>query len=547
MKNTIKKTFYFLESLIEKLMAMEVGASAMAASFLAIISLRVLEEVFLASVGGTAEGVIIVFSYNFFFFALLYLLIWVFLSFFLKIELKKLSGVILWAFWLVLLPPILDMMKTGGSVFWSFYSLNGLTDLWMQFITVFGHLPSGIVYYGTKIVFIITIMLAGGFIFVKTKSFLKTLIGSVAVYMIVFIMGTFPSWVAMIYYFFEGSKKIAEIGSIDIFQFFSFPYKILGANGYNIKYAFTTNLNMVYFLALLSVLGAMFWFSNRKGAIAAMKNFRPAQLVYHAGLFLAGMGLGLLAYPQNIQLNLFASLAVIIVMASIMFAWKASVIVNDLYDVNIDRLTNCDRPLQKNVFTQKEYVSLGIVFFGLSLLGGLVISIKFSLLLFIYQIIAWFYSAPPYRLKRFPIIATLFSSLASILVLIIGFSLFSGEDNMKFFPWKIFGLLLIGLTLSLPIKDFKDIEGDRKDGVWTIPVIFGEGVGRLIVASGIFSSFMLSVFVLNEMNLFWPALFSGGATFWAMTNKKIKPRQLNWWVLGILTVYTLILVKTLFF
>jgi len=68
----------------------------------------------------------------------------------------------------------------------------------------------------------------------------------------------------------------------------------------------------------------------------------------------------------------------------------------------------------------------------------------------------------------------------------------------------------------------------------------------MIVASIIFISFMLSVFLLNEFKLFWWALFLGSAAFLSVTNKKIKPRQLFWWVLGCVFIFVIILGQTLF-
>jgi len=541
------KIFDLLKYIVGKFAAPETRWSVFLASFLGVISLRVLEESFLASAGKSFEGVVINFLYNFFFFALLFLAIWLFLAFFLKENPKNIAGIILWGFWLIILPPIFDIWKTGGSVFWSFYALNGLDELWGQFITLFGRMPSGIVYFGTKIVFVLTLLLVGVFIFFRTKSRFKAVVGALMAYLIIFIMGSFPSWLVFIYYFFEGSKSVGEIGSVDIVQFFAFPHLIFGANGYDFKYAFTSNLNLAYFSLILIFSGGLFFLSGREKFWAVMKNLRFPQLIYHTGLFLVGMGLGYWAYPQNLEINLFSIVSVIILLASVFLAWEASVVFNDLYDARIDNITNGNRPLPRKIFASKDYADLGIIFFFLSLIGGLVVSVKFSLLFLVYQVLASVYSLPPYRLKRFPVVATFFSSLASVLIVMIGFSLFSGNGNLNLFPWRIFLLLVVSLTLSLPIKDFKDIEGDRKDGVWTIPAIFGEYHARTIVASGIFLSFMLSVLILNENDLFWPALTAGAAAFWTMTNRKVKTRQMNWWVMGILFLYIATALAVLFF
>lgn len=541
-----KKILSIVDVFIEKIFALEVSATSLAGNFLGIIILRVFEERFLASTDNVVYGAIAGFLYNFFFFIILYLLIWLLLTWMLKMKPMRLAGVLLWSFWLVLLPPILDMIKTGGSVYWSFYTLDSLSGLWQEFITFFGHLPSGIVYFGTKIVFILTIFLVGTLVALKTRNLMKAIASAFLTYVLMFVLGTLPSWLTMIYYFLQGSKKITEVTAISIVQLFGSAHPIFGIVNDNIKYAFTNNLNGVYFLLLVVFSGVIFFLQSREKFLATIKNARLPQIAYHTGLLLIGIGLGAYLYPQNWHLNIFSSIAFLVLLSSVVLSWKASVVVNDLNDYAIDKITNSNRPLQKNIFTKKEYANLGILLFCLAVLGGLVVGLKFAMFMIVYQALAWFYSARPYRLKKFPIIATFFSALASITVILIGYSLFAGDDNIKLFPWRIIILMLVALTLSLPIKDFKDIVGDKADGVWTIPVLFGMEMGKIIIGSGIFISFMLSVFFLNERRLFWWALLFGGISFLVVTNKKTKPHQMMWPVLGAVLVYAAILIKIVF-
>ena len=129
----------------------------------------------------------------------------------------------------------------------------------------------------------------------------------------------------------------------------------------------------------------------------------------------------------------------------------------------------------------------------------------------------------------------------------IGFILISPQQDLAGFSWRIFFLLLITYTLCLPIKDLKDIKGDKKYGVKTIPVLLGEEKSRLFIGVSFFVSYVLSVFFLNEWNLFWWSLIFGSFSFWTINNKKIAPRRLMWWNLGLVFVYGLILVKIVFF
>ena len=531
---------------IDKLINQEVGILTWTLGFLGIIAIRLFLDNFIASTGDfsliSANSL-----HNILFFLLSFLWLLLILSFLLQIKPFKLSNFFFWSIFLIILPPVFDLIKTGGSVFWSGYLINGWRELLVQYSTIFGNLPSGITYFGTRIVFTFAIFAIAVIIYAMSRNWLKAILGAFLAYTSLFAMASFPSLFTFVYYFFTKSRLVSAVNSVDIAQLLLASHPILGlkVNGF-LQESLTFHLNLVYFLFVLAVLGGMLLVSNREKFVAIWKNIRLPQLVYHSGLFFVGIGLGYLAYPNNLNLNIFAFLAVAVLLCSIWLAWLASVVTNDIYDFAIDNISNPERPLQKRIFTVFAYRKFGIFIFILSIFGGLIVSLKFAALLAIYQFLAWTYSAKPFRLKKFVLLGTFISALDSLIILFMGFTLLSGDQNIQGLSWRIILLLLISLTISLPIKDFKDIAGDRAEDIWTIPVLFGEELGRMIVASSIFISFMLSVFLLNEFKLFWWALFLGSAAFLSVTNKKIKPRQLFWWVLGCVFIFVIILGQTLF-
>jgi 4-hydroxybenzoate polyprenyltransferase len=143
-------------------------------------------------------------------------------------------------------------------------------------------------------------------------------------------------------------------------------------------------------------------------------------------------------------------------------------------------------------------------------------------------------------------VAGFLSALALTLLFSGGFMLLSDDQNIFALPPKVFWLLIIAFMISLPIKDLKDIEGDKKNGIWTIPVLLGETWARFAIGLGIFSSYALSVVWLNAKILFFPAMILGAASFWILQNKKISPRRVHVWVFGFLFVYVLLVVYLLF-
>ncbi len=525
----------------------EVSITAFLGVFCGVVFTRVLIEQFIALSSPISPfELVIEFIHNLFFFSITFILISFFLSWFLKENVVKFSGLFLWASLLIIFPPVFDMIRTGGEVFWSFYLISSVADLRMQFLTFFGHMPTGILYFGTRIVFTLAILLIGLFLLYKTKSLIKSAIGAVGVYIILFVMGAFPSIFVFIYEFFLGKGKISRIRSFNVAQFWGTPQRIWSIDSLGIKYAFAYKLDLVFYIFLLFLLAVIFYQISRKKFWAVLANFRYPQLIYHSGLFLIGMGLGLLNYPNNFQIDLFSVFSVFVLLSSVFLAWKTSVIVNDIYDFKIDEISNPNRPLPQKVFTVSQYGQLGILCFFLSLLGGITVGFPFFFLLLGYQTLAWFYSAPPLRLKKFPAVATFVSAVASIFILFMGYILISPDQSIHSLSWRIILLLLISYTISIPIKDLKDIEGDKKYGIWTIPVILGEDRGRLVIAVGMFTSYILSVFFLNELKLFFWALLFGAVTFLIVVSKKIKPTRVFWWVLGAVSVYLLILVKIVF-
>jgi 4-hydroxybenzoate polyprenyltransferase len=536
-----------IDKIIQVLLEKKISPIIWAATFLSIIFIRdFIEEIIAKTVPDSTFENVVQCIHDAYFFAIAFILLWIIASFFIKINPKKLAYLFLLGSFLIILPPVIDMLRTGGEVFWSFYILSSLSDLPGYFLTFFGNLPTGIVYFGTKIVFLASIVFTALLIFIKTRNFSKTLMGTLAAYAALFFMGIFPTVFYFFYNFISGAQKMSAIRPHNIIQLFGTSQKLFGFDPQALKYIFTYNLNFIFFPVLIILILFLFYLISKEKLKAAVLNIRFPQLVYHGGLLFIGLGLGFLNYPQNFNNNIFSFLAVMNLLLSIGLAWIASVFLNDIYDLEIDKITNPERPLPQNIFDIKTYAGLGILCFILSFVSALSVGFIFAFMILTYQILAWFYSAPPFRLKKFPGIATFTSALASILLVFMGYVLISNMQTIHTLQPRIIFLLIISLTLSLPIKDFKDTAGDKYNGIWTIPVIFGEKTSRTIVATGIFACFVASTFFLNELRLFWWSLFFGTMSFLVITSPKTKPRQLFWRVLGLVFLYGLVLVKIAF-
>lgn len=287
---------------------------------------------------------------------------------------------------------------------------------------------------------------------------------------------------------------------------------------------------------------------------AIVANLRFPQLFFHAGLALVGFGLGLKYANLNWHVNLIDLLKLTSIILGTWSAWIASVIVNDVVDLKIDQVSNPERPLPQKIFSVEEYLGIGLLFFLLSIIFSGLADWRIIFFILLYQLLAFSYSAWPLRLKRFPIIATLTSALASSMITFGSFLAISPSHSLSQFPVSIAALLIIGYTLALPMKDFKDFDGDKKDKIYTLPVVFGIPWAKVIVGSGIFFSFMLSVIILGDFHLFWWAFFCGSASFIFIlqmqkpsTERWLNYRNIFWWIMGVTAIYLGSIIYFLFF
>lgn len=524
--------------------------SLWAITFLAIIIARIMVENWIGAFEShSVQFLWYEFTHTFFFFLLSYLLFLPLIKIFTKASFSEVSNIALAGLILILTPPILDFWIANGARLWSFYKFDGLSGLWHRYLTFFGDRPDIGITYGVRVEVAITTLVFGLYTYLKTHRLLRSIMAGVVIYSVLFILGTFPSWLTFLILGFQAG--ILSITEIDIAQIFLSPPTLFTRSNFEFISALNVKMSLIYAPMTLVLTALYLWRYFPKKFFALLNNARIPQIIYHGGLFFAGIGLAIAFADAHVSMTLFNSIALIDLLIAIGLAWLASVVVNDLFDQNIDALTNKHRPLQQKVIAHEEYKAIGITFFLGSLIFAALVSFKVMLLLFIYQALAWIYSAPPLRLKRIPLIATFFAAITCLLILIAGFTLVAPNGSISQLPASFLYFFAFALMASLPLKDFKDIKGDKVDGVCTIPVLLGEQWAKMTIGSAIFISYMASVSLLHEQKLFWWALLCGSLSFWILNASQLDEkkffsyRKLPGWLLGIIALYIGILIAIL--
>ncbi|MFA5872042.1 MAG: UbiA family prenyltransferase [Parcubacteria group bacterium] len=532
--------FRKLQKFVEKIESYPLTIPKWILAFSSIIAVRVLGENLIGGFESKSPSFFLGSALvAFLFFLFSYLTILSFLLLYIKDNIAKFANILLWGFTLAVFPPLIDKIWCGTQKCWSFYAFDSFPGLIHRFFTFFGDNPTIGITYGVRVEVLLAVIFIGIYVYLKTERLVKAIIGAVLAYVILFILGSFPSWLTFVFHIF--AKNLAAVQGYDIAALFLSPISYFSFLDSDFLNALNLKMNLVYAFLTIPALMLIIWLAYREKAREIAKNVRWIQISVHVGLILVGAGLGAFYFPANLKINIFSYFALANLILAAVLAWLASVFVNDIEDIEIDRVSNKARPLAKENVSVSEYRSLFLVSFILSLILALTVGVKFFLIILIYQVIGWVYSAWPFRLKRFPIIASFLSALALALLFISGFILLADGQNISELPARVFWLLIIAFTVSLPIKDLKDIEGDRKNEVWTIPVLLGESWSRFLIGLGIFISYSLSVIWLNAKILFLPAMILGAISFAVLQNKKISPRRVHIWIFGFLFLYVLLM------
>lgn len=163
-----------------------------------------------------------------------------------------------------------------------------------------------------------------------------------------------------------------------------------------------------------------------------------------------------------------------LLMAAILNA--ASNALNQIYDLEIDRVNKPKRPLPSGRLTVREAWAFTVAAYTVALALAWMVAPggrhECFWIVILATVITVLYSVPPFRTKRLGIWANLTIAIPrGVLLKVAGWSavktIFGAE------PWfigAIFGLFLLGASTT---KDFADMEGDARGGCRTLPLTYG--------------------------------------------------------------------------
>lgn len=156
------------------------------------------------------------------------------------------------------------------------------------------------------------------------------------------------------------------------------------------------------------------------------------------------------------------------------FTAMAGNVINDIYDIGVDRINRPERPLPSGQITQRNaflfYVILVMTAF---ILSSMINIAAFVLVLFAANLL-FLYS---YKLKSIPLVGNIAVALLTGLAFIYG-GIAVSNPVAAFIP-ALFAFI-INLIREI-VKDIEDVEGDIRFGIKTLPSKYGLRKTKIIV------------------------------------------------------------------
>jgi chlorophyll/bacteriochlorophyll a synthase len=189
--------------------------------------------------------------------------------------------------------------------------------------------------------------------------------------------------------------------------------------------------------------------------------------------------------------------------------------VNQIYDLDIDRVNKPKRPLPSGALGMGDAwaftVAAAAVAWVLAFLASppappeVLARRECFWIVVVTTGLCWIYSAPPLWTKRRGMLANITIAIPrGVLLKVAGWSTVKTILGVE--PWyigSIFGLFLLGAAST---KDFADIQGDKAGGCTTLPILYGVKKAAWIIAP-----FFVLPFFLIPIGV-WRGILTGNPT-----------------------------------
>jgi len=219
---------------------------------------------------------------------------------------------------------------------------------------------------------------------------------------------------------------------------------------------------------------------NARTTRAIFKDSRFTRVFHYFLVYLFGISLAQTKPSDIIQFVSDHYLRELLFFISLFMAAIFAIVTNNIYDRSIDEVSNPKRPLVGETHSLKTYVVIGILNLLVSIAIALFLGTAYVLIIVGITFLYFIYSCPPLRLKRVVFLAKILIGMNHLLICIGGYEIGGGEWTDFPVFWTLF--MGIGISLLSNVIDIKDVNGDQKAGIKTLPVLIGVPRTKIFLA-----------------------------------------------------------------
>ncbi|MFA5105392.1 MAG: UbiA family prenyltransferase [Candidatus Micrarchaeia archaeon] len=201
-------------------------------------------------------------------------------------------------------------------------------------------------------------------------------------------------------------------------------------------------------------------------ALAMPSRALPAALSFAAGTFMGG---SISAASLGLGITMLVS------------AYCAAAVFNNISDIEGDKLNNPSSPLASGRYGLGFAWGLMAFFIAASLAIGYLVSPAMALLGVFYAFMGVIYSK--FTKGFWPLSYATLITTHLLVPIAVGYSLAAGHADAKLLV--IVGFIFVTEFFSFSIKDYKDVEGDKKMGMSTMPISLGPQTASKLTSFGL--------------------------------------------------------------
>lgn len=364
---------------------------------------------------------------------------------------------------LVFIAPIIDLLVSRGQSTMTYFFL--------------GQPASGIT-LGIRIEVVLMVLFFGLLVYFLERKILRAVVFTVLLAIIICLFLSLPSVVSILagsqdpLLFFQNAITGSSTTSNNIHSSLQYSSIIRF-----IEVAFNFIMAKILFLILVIFSSIWFYTNHKKKFEAVVQNSRPERIIHYFLLITLGC---FLAYSG--KLNWADWLSVVVLSLSFYFAWMFAVSTNDLADEDIDLISNPSRPLVKNVLSKADMKQAANLFLVATLISGYLAGYTTFFFVLTFTALYYIYSVPPTRFKLIPFFSSFLIALCCLVAVMAGFFILSPIKQVSSFPLNWVLAIVTIFFFAVHIRDLKDVEGDRANGVKTVPVLFGTKIVGIFIA-----------------------------------------------------------------